>query len=96
PDDSIIIIDEFENSLGVNCIDLVAGQLLQNKKQFIITSHHPYIINKISYTHWRIVIRNANKVIVRSSDYYRLGSSNHEAFKELLNLDAFLEGCEWL
>jgi hypothetical protein len=45
---SILLIDEFENSLGVNCIDVVS-ELLNDRKdiQFIITSHHPYIINKI-------------------------------------------------
>ncbi|MDV2999866.1 MAG: hypothetical protein N5P05_001472 [Chroococcopsis gigantea SAG 12.99] len=42
PDNSIILIDEFENSLGVNCLDSVTELVLNNNKlQFIITSHHP-------------------------------------------------------
>lgn len=38
---------EFENGLGVNCIDVLAEILLSERKdlQFIITSHHPKIIN---------------------------------------------------
>jgi predicted ATPase len=42
---SVILIDEFENSLGVNCIDDLTSELLINKRdlQFVITSHHPYI-----------------------------------------------------
>ena len=42
----VVLIDEFENSLGVNCIDEVAESILDLDEdvQFIITSHHPYII----------------------------------------------------
>ena len=49
PHGTVILIDEFENSLGVNCIDILVDDLIQEKRklQFIITSHHPYIINNI-------------------------------------------------
>ncbi|WP_164970792.1 AAA family ATPase [Bacillus albus] len=93
-DDTVIIIDEFENSLGVNCIDLVADEVVGNIKQFILTSHHPYIINRISYDFWKIVTRTAGTVTVKSADQYRLGRAKHEAFKQLLNLDAYVEGSE--
>jgi predicted ATPase len=94
PKDSVIIVDEFENSLGINCIDLVADSLLENEKQFILTSHHPYIINRIPLTNWKIVTREGGQVAVKSATEYRLGQSKHEAFKELINLEAFREGSE--
>jgi predicted ATPase len=48
---TVVLIDEFENSLGVNCIDVLTEDLLQENRtlQFIVTSHHPYIINNISF-----------------------------------------------
>ena len=47
---SVILIDEFENSLGVNCIEVVADILMNQERdlQYIITSHHPYIINNLT------------------------------------------------
>ena len=46
---SVFLIDEFENSLGINCINELTNDILSSKRQiqFILTSHHPYIINNI-------------------------------------------------
>jgi len=94
PDGSVILIDEFENSLGVNCIDAVAGSLLNpgRKLQYIITSHHPYIINNIDMKYWKVVMRKGSKVFSKSAEELKLGKSKHEAFKKLLNLEEFSEG----
>ncbi|MHC5822611.1 MAG: AAA family ATPase [Nostoc sp.] len=90
---NLILIDEFENSLGVNCIDILSDLLLENRKlQFIITSHHPYIINKIGMEHWKIVTRRGGVVTVKNAKDYNLGKSRHEAFMQLINLEAFQEG----
>lgn len=93
-DDSVILIDEFENSLGVNCIDETTTYLTSNDRnlQFIITSHHPYIINHIPFQYWKLVTREAGKVIVRDATEYNLGKSKHEAFLQLINLEAYNKG----
>lgn len=93
-DGSVILVDEFENSLGVNCIDAVADSLLNpdRKLQYIITSHHPYIINNINMKYWKIVMRKGSKVFTKNADELKLGKSKHDAFKQLLNLEAFSEG----
>lgn len=90
----VILIDEFENSLGVNCIDAVAGDLAEHQKnlQYIITSHHPYIINNIDMKYWKVVMRKGAKVFTKNADQLKLGKSKHEAFKQLLNLEEFAEG----
>ena len=90
---TVILIDEFENSLGVNCIDILSDLLFDNRKlQFIITSHHPYIINKIGMEHWKIVTRRGGVVTARDAKDYNLGKSRHQAFMQLINLDAYKEG----
>ncbi|MDZ8259410.1 AAA family ATPase [Nostoc sp. ChiQUE01b] len=90
---TVILIDEFENSLGVNCIDILSDLLLENRKlQFIITSHHHYIINKIGIEHWKIVTRRGGVVTVKNAKDYNLGKSRHQAFMQLINLDAYKEG----
>jgi hypothetical protein len=94
PEGSVILIDEFENSLGVNCIDVLTEDLLaQNRNlQFIITSHHPYIINNIGMEHWKIVTRRGGVVTVKDAKDFNLGKSRHQAFIQLLNLEAYSEG----
>ena len=76
---SILLIDEFENSLGVNCIDVVT-ELLNKRKdiQFIFTSHHPYIINKIPMQHWKIITRKGSLVTATTPH-------NHSHLWQLLN-----------
>lgn len=87
PENCIILIDEFENSLGVNCLDSVTELVLDNKKlQFIITSHHPYIINNVSPAYWKIVTRKAGLIAVKDSKYFHISESRQKAFIDLINV----------
>jgi predicted ATPase len=94
PDGTVILIDEFENSLGVNCLDEVTKDLLTQSRrlQFILTSHHPYIINNIDSKHWKIVTRKGPIVTTHDAKELGIGRSRHEAFLQLLNADAYREG----
>lgn len=96
PDNSLVLIDEFENSLGVNCIDVLTEDLLSDPRgmQFILTSHHPYIINNIDLTDWKIVTRKGGIVRVKDAEQLHLGRSKHQAFIQLMNLDEYREGIE--
>lgn len=96
PDNSVVLIDEFENSLGINCINAITDDIQRTdmSTQFIITSHHPYIINNISKDHWKIVTRKGSEVTVRNAKDFPLGESNHEAFIQLINLEEFAEGIQ--
>lgn len=94
-DGDIILIDEFENGLGVNCIDKLASQILnqENDIQIIVTSHHPYIINTIPFKKWKIVTRNASDVQVLNAADLHIGEhSRHEAFLQLIQTKAFKTG----
>lgn len=87
PDDCVILIDEFENSLGVNCIDSVTELIVNHKKsQFIITSHHPYIINNISPVYWKIVTRQGGLVTVKTAKDFHISESRQKAFIDLINV----------
>ncbi len=87
PEKCIILIDEFENSLGVNCLDSVTELVLNNKKlQFIITSHHPYIINNVSPAYWKIVTRKSGLVTVKNSEDFHISESRQKAFIDLINV----------
>ena len=93
PEGTVILIDEFENSLGVNCIDVVTDLLWENRNiQFILTSHHPYIINNISMEYWKIVTRKGGVVTVTDAKDLNLGKSRHQAFTQLINLEEYNEG----
>lgn len=94
-DGDVILIDEFENSLGINCIDSVADLVINPDAdiQFIITSHHPYIINNIDYKNWKIVTRDGSKVSVHTTDELNIGNhSKHDAFIQLIQTDAYKKG----
>ncbi len=85
--DSLVLIDEFENGLGVNCIDILSELMLseRNDLQFIITSHHPKIINAIDKDKWRIIDRD-NCIVTNSGSLdYGIGNSQHDAYFNLIN-----------
>ncbi|OHD18792.1 MAG: hypothetical protein A2086_03200 [Spirochaetes bacterium GWD1_27_9] len=93
PENSVILIDELENSLGLNCINHVAESFLRKENlQFIITSHHPYIINVIPMSSWKIITRKSSLVITKNAEELNLGKSKHEAFKQLINLTDYYQG----
>ena len=91
---SIFLIDEFENSFGVNCIDMITQKIALNPlgNQFILSSHHPYIINKIPVDKWRLVTRRKTNVKVEAVDEQITSQSKHDAFIQLINLDEFSDG----
>jgi len=93
---TVILVDEFENSLGINCIDEITNEILIHKRelQFVITSHHPYIINNISHENWKLITRKAGVVTAKNASDFNLNKSKHEAFTQLINNDAFSEGIE--
>nr|VFJ92657.1 MAG: AAA domain-containing protein, putative AbiEii toxin, Type IV TA system [Candidatus Kentron sp. LFY] len=93
-DHSLILIDEFENSLGVNCIDEMTSTMLAPERnlQFILTSHHPYIINNIGPEYWKVVTRKGSVVTTRDAAALGIGKSKHEAFIQLINREEYSEG----
>ncbi len=96
PEGTLILIDEFENSLGVNCLDVITETLMTMDREirFIITSHHPYVINNIDFNHWKVVTRKGGVVKTLDPISLNLGKSRHDAFIQLLNLDQYSEGIE--
>ncbi len=84
---TLVLIDEFENGLGVNCIDVLAELLLSEREdlQFIITSHHPKIIGQIPSEKWKIIEREYNIINNITSDEAGIGNSKHSAYFNLIN-----------
>ncbi|MCM1566108.1 MAG: ATP-binding protein [Dehalobacter sp.] len=64
PANSIYLIDEYENSLGIGPINLLPNLLktYDNDLQIFITSHHPYIITKFPVSNWYITHRIGSNV----------------------------------
>lgn len=93
---TVFLIDEFENSLGINCINEVTRDILSSdrKLQFILTSHHPYIIDTIGYNYWKLVTRNAGIVKTHNMDKFNIGKSKHSAFMQLIQLEEYQTGEE--
>lgn len=93
PKGTVFLYDEFENSLGINCIDEITDLILnsENEYQFILTSHHPYIINNIPAEYWKLVTRHGGEVKI--SNVYDEGiidkNSKHEVFTQLINSSKF-------
>jgi len=94
-DGDVIMIDEFENGLGVNCINELADLIMEPEAdlQVIMTSHHPYIINAIPVKDWIILTRNGSDVYVHTADELHIGEhSKHEAFMQLLQSPEYKTG----
>ncbi len=95
---TVFLIDEFENSLGINCINEIMSDILKSRRQlqFILTSHHPYIINSINYSDWKLVTRNANIINTHNVEKFNIGKSKHDAFMQLIQLEEYQTGTEQL
>ncbi|MBK8080625.1 MAG: ATP-binding protein [Saprospiraceae bacterium] len=96
PDGTIFLIDEFENSLGINCIDELTNDILKSSRQiqFIITSHHPYIINNIDFSSWKLVTRSSGVVKTNPIDKFISGKSKHDKFMQLMQLKQYETGTD--
>lgn len=88
-EESVYIIDEYENSLGINAISFLPDflSLYATNSQFIITSHHPYLINKMPIANWQVFHRDGSNVSVVNGTQLedRYGKSKQEAFIQLIN-----------
>ena len=94
-DGDVIMIDEFENGLGVNCINELADLIMEPEAdiQVVMTSHHPYIINAIPVKDWKILTRNGSDVHVHTAEELHIGEhSKHEAFMQLLQTREYKTG----
>lgn len=94
-DGDIILIDEFENGLGVNCIDELASLVKDPDSdiQVVMTSHHPYIINTIPYQSWKVVARKGSNVFVKTAAELNIGDfSKHDAFMQLVQSPTYKQG----
>lgn len=94
-DGDVIMIDEFENGLGVNCINELADLIMEPEAdvQVIMTSHHPYIINAIPVKDWMILTRDGCDVHVHTAEQLRIGEhSKHDAFMQLLQTPEYRTG----
>jgi len=96
PRDSVIVIDEFENSLGINCMPELTDFIISKAPlmQFILTSHHPYIINNIPWKTWQLVTRKGGYVRVTNATQipHLQTASSMEKFIQLINLPEYEEG----
>ncbi|TYQ24845.1 ATP-binding protein [Pseudanabaena sp. UWO311] len=89
PEESVVVIDEFENSLGINCMPQLTDFILDKSPnlQFILTSHHPYIINNIPWETWQLVSRTNGMIRARKAiDIPALDTaSSLDKFTQLIN-----------
>jgi predicted ATP-dependent endonuclease of OLD family len=85
----IFLIDEYENSLGPKIIDFYYNwiQYVDSPHQFILTSHHPYVINNIPTSNWYVCSRKGSNVeFIYGERLFEIsGKSNQTAFTKLLN-----------
>jgi predicted ATP-dependent endonuclease of OLD family len=95
PKGSVILIDEFENSLGINCMSEITDFILDHADglQFIITSHHPYIINNIPWQDWQIVSRKGSHITTKKATEISAldTASSLDKFTQLINVLNFEE-----
>jgi hypothetical protein len=98
PEDVIYLIDEYENSLGINAINILPNILLSEnlKRQIFVTSHHPYIISKFPVENWYVAHRKGSKVIFDHGEKLvsRYGTSKQDKYFQLVNDPFYAEGIE--
>jgi predicted ATPase len=85
--ETVFLLDEFENSLGHNCLPNLEDLIIEHsiESQFIITSHHPDIINKIPKENWIIIERTNGSIHNRPATTLPFSDSSHEPYLILTN-----------
>lgn len=98
PKGVLYILDEYENSLGINAIDFFPEFFLDDdlECQFFISSHHPYLINRIPMENWLVFRRKGTDVKIQFGKELRenYGGSRQTAFIKLINDPKFFRGVE--
>jgi predicted ATPase len=98
PAGTVVLIDEYENSMGVNCLEAVTDRLLEPTRgiQLVLTSHHPYVINNVPLEHWRLVTRQGSTVrVVPATTIPALDTrSRQDAFIRLINATEYMDGIQ--
>lgn len=96
PQESVIVIDDFENGLGINCMPELTDFIMSKAPylQFLLTSHHPYIISKIPSKTWKLVKRKGGHVsVINAIDIPQLQTgSRRNKFIQLVNLPEYEDG----
>jgi hypothetical protein len=80
--------------MGVNCLPEITDHFLRySDLQFILTSHHPYVINNIPWQYWKLVTREGSEVTVKDATSVSALStaSSLDRFTQLLNLEEYAE-----
>jgi hypothetical protein len=97
-DIGILFIDEYENSLGINAINFLPDLInsISDNCQFIITSHHPYIINTIPIEAWKVFHRKGTNVTITPGKDLKekYSKSKQEYFIQLINDPLYKGGVE--
>ncbi len=94
PDGSIYMIDEYENSLGVNAINFLPDFLAEHggNNQYFITTHHPHLINNMPVEYWYLFNRQGSTVNITSGIDLKkqYGISKQKALTQLINDPQYL------
>jgi predicted ATPase len=96
PSETVFLVDEIEDGLGVNCLPQLMDLFFRRSQelQFVITSHHPYVINNIPTKFWKLVTRRGSNVHIIDADTIPelQTDSAHEKFILLVNSEMYEEG----
>jgi predicted ATPase len=98
PGGAIYLIDEYENSLGINAINFLPSFLDEQRgdNQVVVTSHHPYLINAIPIDNWYVFNRIGTNVRIKRGTELaeKYGRSKQTLFNQLLNDPFYTEGVQ--
>lgn len=99
PRGTVVLIDELEASFGLNCLPAATDFLLRRAPdlQLILTSHHPYIIQKIPIAGWKLVTRQGSQVRVLDAATIPAldeARSRLDHFTRLINLPEYVHGIQ--
>lgn len=89
PKNSIYLIDELENSMGIRSLPTMLDILLNKSLdiQFIFTTHHAYIFNNVDLKYWKILTRKGSNVKIMDGKKLEedFSKSYQDSFIQLIN-----------
>lgn len=91
-ENTVLLIDELENSIGVNCLPDILKEIKSAPFQVIVTTHHPKIINDIPPKHWKVVHRKGHEILIDDANEIAESNSHHDPYIQLINSGLYING----
>lgn len=94
PPQSVILHEDLEKGVGANCLEPITELLKTNPNdhQYIVSSHHPFLVNLLGRERWRVTTREGGDVSCLPAEELATEDNPLRNYMHLLRLEEQRDG----